>query len=193
MDQESRGSPGLVPAGVLDRADASPAPWKLEPSLPIVYYWMRFPHKSAYTHNVDVRPVVVWKPGPLRGFFGLVLHNTLYSSLYPTSSLRQGYSLLAKVFLGIGLPVRRGLTLWIVEDPGFGVIADPEAPAHTGVGFTEKGFLFNRAFVGLEKRFPHGWTLDLRYLYERSYRPDRVLKAQNHYLFVRVRYMVKVP
>ncbi len=164
--------------------------------VPFLYYYMRFPVKtnsSYYTsHSFDIRPEITLKGKKWIWKNKFLFHNTFYSTMYNADSLRRGYSLMFRYYLIFYYRIKRNLYAGITEYPIFGIIADNEAEAKTGPGFTEKGFNANRFFVGLMYSVSPHLQIIPRYCFEIKYRDvpssGRTLVEKNHYIALLINY-----
>lgn len=164
--------------------------------IPFLYSYMGFPVKansSYYTsYSFDIRPEITLKRKKWIWKNKFVFHNTFYSTMYNADSLRHGYSLMLRYYLIFYYRIRRNLHAGITENPIFGVVADNEAKAKTGPGFTEKGFNANRFFIGFMYAVSPHLQIIPRYCLELKYgsvpSSGRTVLEKNHYIAFLINY-----
>jgi hypothetical protein len=156
--------------------------------LPVWYYYMGFPTADAYfySHNLEFLPILSYRLDKMTLTSRTIFHNTLYASVYGTSELRNGYSLVVRQLLQLSYDMSPRLSIVIADEPFFGVIEDKEAPP-SSIGFWPSGFRLNRLYLGVGYKITPRMALSPQYVFETVY-DDNGLTDTNHYLYVTVSY-----
>ncbi len=156
--------------------------------LPIWYYYMGFPTTDDYfySHNIEFLPILNCRLGRLTLTSRTIFHNTIYASVYGSSELRNGYSMVVRQLLQLSYTVNTCMNLVIADEPFFGVIEDSEAPP-SAIGFWPKGFRLNRVYLGFGYKITPQITLSPQYVLETAY-DGGSLTDTNHYFFVTFSY-----
>jgi hypothetical protein len=156
--------------------------------IPLWYYYMGFPSPDEYfyAHNIEFLPILSYRSGKLGLTSRTIFHNTIYASVYDTSKLKTGYSLVIRQLLQVAYSVDQQWSIMVADEPFFGVIEDEEAPP-SAIGFWPKGFRLNRLYAGFQYRISPRIAITPQYVLETAY-DDGSRTDTNHYLFVTFSY-----
>jgi hypothetical protein len=159
--------------------------------LPIWYYYMGFPTPDAYfySHNIEFLPILTYRFNKVTLTSRTIFHNTLYASVYETSDLCNGYSLVVRQLFQVSYDVSPRASVVLADEPFFGVIEDKEAPP-SSIGFWPTGFRLNRLYLGLAYKIAPQIVISPQYVLE-TVHDGRSLTDTNHYLFVTVSCVLK--
>lgn len=160
--------------------------------LPVWYYYMGFPSDNSYfySHNIEILPILTYRTGRTTFTSRTIFHNTVYASVYETSEMRKGYSLVIRQLLQVAHCIDERTTLIIADEPFFGVIEDGEAPP-SPIGFWPSGFRLNRIYAGLEYSITPRIRISPQYVLETAHDEGTVTDV-NHYLFVTFTYVLRL-
>ena len=164
--------------------------------LPLWYYYMGFPIKAQdryyYTHNIEFLPIVSYSFHTFTITSRTILHNTVYASVYDTNAQKSGYGLVIRQLIQVNVALSPHMRVTIGEEPFFGVIEDTEAMPHP-LGYWQKGFRMNRVYAGFAIKLLSYLTISPYYVYETTYDSEGHLSGTNHYAFIVLSYVFKVP
>ncbi|MCK5598884.1 DUF2490 domain-containing protein [bacterium] len=163
---------------------------------PVFFYYMGFPIKAAdtytYGYSLEFAPTFIYKIGKVSMSNRFIFHNKIFSNFYSEilgdASWNSGYSLMIRWKFMLQYRLSDKLIIEVAEEPFFGIIEDPDAPAVTGPGFSEKGLDMNRFYLGFIYNVNKRIGIEVNYVYETSYANDvkdiKQLTQKAHYIFL---------
>lgn len=162
---------------------------------PLWYYYMGFPVSGQddyfYSHNLEFLPIIEYRFGDFTMCSRTIFHNTIYASVYETSSEKRGYGLVIREMLRFSYRLSENIEILVAAEPFFGVIEDSEAAAHP-IGYWQNGFRMNRLYIGSNIRLTKFLSLSPQHIFETNYDTNGHLNGVNHYIFITLSYAVKL-
>lgn len=159
------------------------------------YYYVGFPALAAdryyRQHNVEVIPSAEYRAGRWSVYDRVILHNTVYASVYPTAQERAGYGLVLRELLQVRYAITEKIGLLLSDEPFIGLSEDGDAPVNNGPGYWEKGLRVNRVYTGFDFKLTPEFTLTPLYVHEQTFTDGKVSERGN-YAFVTMSYLLKL-
>lgn len=168
------------------------------------YYYVGFPmlansvrEKGTYehTHSIELIPSIEYKTGKWSFYNRVILHNTIYASVYGSPEQRNGWGLVMREMVQAKYAATPSLSLVLADEPFFGLKEDgdvvPNRPVNNGPGYWEDGLRLNRLYAGLDIKLTKSAAITPLYMFESTFK-DGKAREHGHYAFVTFSYVLKL-